>query len=177
MEEPLAPDPVKLFVAELWQDSEALDAAFARMREHWGGTDFEGADHPFDLTDYYLSEMGADLKRKLVSFQTLISPASIVDVKLTACAIEKSLCGPRGRRVNLDVGYIDVQKVVLASIKYGGPKVYLDRGVYADMVCRYSKGRFHPYEWSFADFRDGRYEGELLEIRARYKAGLRRGGG
>jgi hypothetical protein len=172
MERSMPPDPVKLFAAVLWRDPAVLDAAVLRMRQLWGTVDFEGVDHPFDLTDYYLSEMGSDLKRRLFSFAALLPPESIVDVKLAACSIEEEFRGPSGRRVNLDMGYIDVHKAVLASLKYGGPKVYLGRGVYADMVCRYSKGHYHPYDWSFADFRDGRYEAELLEIRRIYKAGL-----
>lgn len=48
--------PVKLVVAMLWADVQALEAAEACLCRHWGEIDFRGADRLFDATDYYASE-------------------------------------------------------------------------------------------------------------------------
>jgi hypothetical protein len=167
------PDTVKLLLAILWKDEDALEEALRRARCLWGDVDFAGPDRPFELTDYYEEEMGSSLQRRLISFRALVSPDALVECKLSAMDVEAALHGATGRRVNLDIGYLDVHKVVLASIKYGGQKIYLGRGVYADMACRYSKGQFHSFPWSFPDFRDDRYESDLLAIRTLYKAQLR----
>jgi len=167
------PTPVKLFVAALWADAGALEAGLARLAERHGPVDARGEPHPFDVTDYYESEMGPGLRRTIASFRDLIDPAAIVDAKHEAAAIEDALAGPGGRRVNLDVGYIEFHKAVLASFKAGAYKVYVGRGVWVDPVALYEKGRFHPFPWSFLDFRDGRYEEDLLRIRVLYKQALR----
>lgn len=170
------PEPVKLFAAILWSDAEALGASIRKLEDLWGPEDFVGPDRAFDVTDYYEREMGPGLQRRLVAFERLVAPESLRERKLEAAAIEGEFRGPRGRRVNIDVGYLDLRKVVLASGKAGPQKIYLGSGVWADMACRYSKGAFHPFEWSFPDFREGRYERELLLLRAAYKAQLRSGG-
>lgn len=170
------PDPVKLFAAILWSDAGALGASILRLEEVWGPKDFVGPDRAFDITDYYEREMGPGLLRRLVAFERLVAPDALPERKLDASAIEEELRGPRGRRVNIDVGYLDLHKVVLASGKAGPQKIYLGSGVWADMACWYSKGAFHPFAWSFPDFRRGRYDRELLELRAAYKAQLRAGG-
>jgi hypothetical protein len=77
------------------------------------------------------------------------------------------------RIVNLDAGYLDHNKILLASAKEAGQKVYLDKGIYADLAGRYKDGRYQPFEWSFPDFRDGRYDKELLTMRKRYMAQLK----
>ena len=166
------PDPVKFFVSVLWREEGALREAVGRMYDRWGDVDYEGPDHPFDLTDYYEKEMGPGLQKRFRSFLRLAPPESLVEWKQAATEIEQALRGPAGRRVNIDPGYMDIHKVVLASLKYGPPKVHLGQGVYADLVCRYSRGKFHPFEWTFQDYRERRYEKELLEMRARYKAQL-----
>ena len=142
------------------------------MRERWGDVDYEGPDHVFDATDYYQEEMGTGLEKRLLSFLPLGAPESIVEWKMAALEIEEALRGPAGRRVNIDPGYLDIHKVVLASSKYGPQKIHLGQGVYADLICRYSRGKFHSFEWTFQDYREGRYEKDLLEMRARYKAQL-----
>lgn len=173
MAKPQAAIPVKLLVAVLWTGADALHAAVEALQAEWGEIDFTGADRPFDRTDYYLAEMGADLQRRLVTFAGLVPPESIRAGKLRCNEIEDRLSTECGRRVNLDIGYLDHNKIVLASVKYAGQKIHLGEGVYADLVARYKQGRYQPFEWTFPDFRDGRYDGELAQIRQRYLRQLR----
>ena len=162
------PDPVKIIVAVLWADDAALRSALDELSGVCGAFDFAGRDLPFDVTGYYDDEMGEELRRRIVAFDRLRSPDSLPSLKLQANEIEASLSSERGRQVNLDIGYLDHHKVVLASMKAAGQKVYLGDGVYADLMFRYRGGHYVPFEWTFPDFRDGRYEEQLLEIRRMY---------
>jgi hypothetical protein len=173
MAKPQPVEPVKLLVAVLWTDQPSWEQAWERLRQQWGELDFQGADRPFDMTDYYVREMGPRLLRRLIAFAGLVPPESLREAKLFCNDIEDSLAGPHGRRVNLDIGYLDRSKIVLASLKYAGQKIHLGAGVYADPLARFAHGRYQPFEWTFPDFRDGRYDAELGEIRRRYLEQLR----
>jgi hypothetical protein len=159
---------VKYFTAVLWADAAVLPEAYARLTEHFGQIDFEGPDRAFDLTSYYEAEMGADLHRRFIAFAALRCPGELADAKLPCVDIEQALAGPQGRRVNLDVGYLDHNKLVLASVKGALQKIYLASGIYADLIARYADGRYQPFEWAFPDFKDGRYDAELAELRGMY---------
>lgn len=166
-------DPVKFIVAVLWSGAEELEHALARMRAIWGDVDYTGPDHAFDITNYYEPEMGAGIRRRILSFARLVAPESIREAKLACNELEDRLSGGHGRRVNLDIGYLDHNKIILASAKYAGQKIHLGDGIYADLVGRYRDGRYQPFEWTFPDFRDGRYDKELAEIRHIYLEQLR----
>ncbi len=167
--------PVKLLVALLWSDVEGRDDALRRLETIWGRIDLSGDDHPFDSTNYYESEMGSALMRRIVSFERLVPPESLADAKWQCNELEDGLSTSGKRRVNLDVGYLDLSKVVLASVKFAGQKIAIGRGIYADLVGRYRAGRYQPFEWTFPDFRDGRYDRDLERIRQRYREQLRNG--
>ncbi len=174
MAPPQHPDPVKVFVAVLRSPAADLEAARRVLVQAWGPIDYTGAEFPFTVTDYYEPEMGRGLRRCMLSFEKLVGPETLVELKLAANEIESDLSlDGRRRTVNLDVGYFDIHKVVLASGKYDAQKVHLGSGIYADIVCRYSEGEFHPYDWTFPDFRERRYDVDFLEIRRRYKRQLR----
>lgn len=164
---------MKYFVAILFQTSEALETGKQAISEVWGELDFEGNDHHFDVTSYYEPEMGAPLYRRLVSFKALMPPTLLIDMKLCCNEIEDAFVRAGKRIVNLDAGYLDHNKVVLASAKSAGQKIYLDNGIYADFVGRYKAGRYQPFDWTFPDFRDGRYDQELLTIRQNYLEQMR----
>ena len=168
-----APEPLKYFVALLYRDSEALEAGKRELVTRWGLLDFEGADHKFDITNYYEPEMGAPLFRRLVSFELLRPPPELVGIKLGCNEIEDALDIAGKRRVNLDAGYLDHNKVVLASAKGRGQKIYLNNGIYADPVRFYKDGRYQPFHWTFPDFKDDRYDQELLAIRRIYLQQMR----
>jgi hypothetical protein len=139
------------------------------LEERFGRIDFCGGAHPFTGTSYYEDEMGPDLSRVIVSFEPLVSPTEIVQVKLDTAAIEADLSGERGRRVNIDPGYMDYYKIVLASFKEGPQKIYLGRGVYADPILLFYEGEYVPFQWTFPDFKAGVYRDDFMAIRSLYK--------
>ena len=117
----------------------------------------------------YLLEIGSPIFRLFVSFDQLIHPKDIARIKIETNKIEEQLSVQGKRKVNLDSGYMDYDKVVLASAKYNGQKIYLDHGIWADLTLHYEKGRYDPYPWSFPDFKKGIYNEVFLKIRERYK--------
>ena len=170
MVQPKAPDPVKLFVAVLLSDTGLIQEVRNRLESEFGTIDYESELFPFDVTDYYEAEMGDAIQRKFFSFAGLISPDGIADIKLRTNEIEKTFMADGRRSVNLDPGYMDYYKIVLASGKFQGQKIYLSGGVYADLTLYYDKD-WKPFAWGFPDFRSGRYNQTLKKIRELYKAG------
>lgn len=165
-----SPDPMLLFVAMLYAPGAENErqAAVDDMVALWGPIGFTGPDRPFDLTSYYVGEMGESLCRRLIGFDRLVSPEILASAKVACNDIEDRHAREGKRTVNLDVGVLDHNKIVLASLKSAGQKIYLAQGVYADLVARYKGGRYQPFEWTFPDFKDGRYDADLAELRRMY---------
>ena len=170
-ERPVA--PVKLLIAALCSSRRALELAIERLQALRGAIDHQGPPRPFDLTHYYEEEMGNSLQRSILSFDKLFCAGELAAFKHQCVELERSLGDGGGRKANLDAGYLDHGKLVLASLKPAGQKIYLARGVYADLVARYKEGRYQPFEWTFPDFSAGVYDRELGEIRRRYLEQLR----
>jgi hypothetical protein len=166
MTQPKTPDPVKLFTGTLYSSADALAKTKAILESKFGAIDYESPPYAFDVTDYYEPEMGKGLHRIFWSFERLIAPDGLIEAKLFTNGVE----GEGKRSVNIDPGYLDYYKVVLASAKFGGQKLYLGQGIYGDIVLWYEKGAFKPFIWGFPDFKNGRYDEALLEIRRRYHA-------
>lgn len=165
---PEYPEKVQYFIAVLWRELSALEKLKQVLPHYFGSLDFVGNPYPFDLSDYYLPEMGDQLQRSMISFLNLENPDFLVQSKLQSNEIENQFSKNNQRSVNIDIGYLDHNKVVLASCKNAGQKIYLSQGIYADLILRYKARKYHPFEWSFLDFKEDRYQEDLLEIRKRY---------
>ncbi|MBN2431805.1 MAG: DUF4416 family protein [Acidobacteria bacterium] len=165
--------PVKLFMAVLRRPEADPAELHRELAANWGPLDYVSPDYPFTRTDYYAAEMGPDLVRYLVSFGQLIAPQTIGDIKLATNVLEDRRAAAGQRSVNLDPGYLDYQKVVLASLKFGGQKICLRDGVYADLTLYYRKGSFTTFPWTFPDFKEPTYWPALRRIRELYKENLR----
>lgn len=169
------PEPVKLFAATILRPETGLrEELLQQLACAWGPIDDVHGPTPFDKTDYYEPEMGCGLLRLFSSFERLRPADSLPDITHQAAALEADFADVAGcRRVNVDVGYLDYHKVVLASTKQGPAKIYMGRGIWADLTMRYSRGTFSPFPWTFPDFADGRYDAFLLRARTRYRQALR----
>ena len=172
---PEGPGLVKLFVGILYSDTAILTRALEMLQERCGEMDFRSRSFEFTITDYYVPEMGKPIFRLFVSFERLINPKEIVRIKTETNKIEDRLAVEGKRKVNLDPGYMDYDKVVLASAKYNGQKIYLNHGIWADLTLHYEKKKFHSYPWSFPDFKQGMYDEVFLEMRKRFKVQKKEG--
>ena len=167
---PVEAAPVKFVAAILARDdAEITRGPLPSLERLLGPADFRGGPHPFAMTDYYEDEMGAGLVRTILAFEKLRPATDLVRVKLAVAEIERSFEAAGGRRYNIDTGYMDFFKLVLASFKEGPQKVYLGDGVWADPVMMYQDGAFHALPWTFPDFKAGTYTEELTAIRRLYK--------
>ncbi len=171
---PSEPQPVKLFCGVLFSNETLLQQATDKLVRSYGALDYKSPLFPFDMTDYYQAEMGSPIYRMFLSFRPLINPGDLARIKVECNELEDLLAVDGCRKVNLDPGYLDYDKVILASAKYNAHKIYLDLGIYADLTLRYEKGRFIPSQWCFPDFRTGLYESAFLHIRALYKGQVRK---
>ncbi len=167
---PTEPEPVKFFVAILYSDADLLEKAIGVLQEKFGRIDYRSPAFEFKVTDYYEAEMGEPIYRKFVSFEKLINPGELAAIKIATNQLEDELAVDGRRKVNLDPGYMDFHKVILASAKYNSQKIYLDHGIYADPTLWYEKGEFKPYPLSFPDFKAGVYNQTFLHIRGLFKA-------
>jgi hypothetical protein len=144
------------------------------LETRFGEIDYRGPFLPFTGDTYYKAEMGGPLWRGWLSFRGLSDPTALAEWKHATRAIENTRRLQDMRTCNLDVGYMDADKLVLASFKRGPCKLYFGDDVWADMILGYSGGAFMPTPWAFPDFRDGRYDKSLGVIRDKLKAEMRR---
>lgn len=161
--------PVKYIVGILTSDPELQDHIVHNLTDFLGESDYITQWYPFDSTNYYGAEMGTDLKRCFVAFEKLMPPELVYKAKIWCNKVEDQFREDGKRIVNLDPGYVDFFKVVLASSKFGNHKIAITKGCWADFMMMYSKGQWNPLPWCFPDFAGGTYNKDLVEIRRLFK--------
>jgi len=162
------PKAVKLIIGMLAKNKKLFDKAERFFIKAFGQIDYKSPVIPFYHTDYYKQEMGGQLKRKFISFKTLIQPEKISKIKILANSIEQKLSLNKKRRINIDPGYISDAKLLLATTKDYFHRIYLNCGIYAEITLRWKKGSFEPFEWTYPDYRSKVYIDIFNSIRKRY---------
>jgi hypothetical protein len=144
------------------------------LEEHFGPIELASAEIPFDFTDYYAAEFGPNLLRRWVSFVRLQPRDALAAIKTAANRLEDSRRGPDGRRtVNLDPGLLTMHNLVLASTKDYSHRVYLNRGIHAEVTLIYEHGGFRALPWTYRDYTSPAALAFFSAVRARYLDKLR----
>jgi len=143
----------------------------AELEECFGPVDLQSPVMDFNFTGYYQPEMGEALRRIFFSFTRLVDPTDLAEIKLCTNAIEDRYSRegwPVPRPINLDPGYLELGKLVLASTKNHRHRIYLRKGIYAEVTLYYRDKSFHPFEWTFPDYRSEGYHRFFLDARRIY---------
>lgn len=168
------PSPVQLFCALLVAPGIPSGAVETVLEQTFGAMTLRSTPLPFTQTTYYEREMGEGLTRVYIAFDPLISIAELAAVKHTTNRLEAIWAADGGqRRVNLDPGYLDLAKVVLATTKDYTHRLYIGAGMFAEVTLHYRQKSFQPWDWTYPDYRLPTTLNFFNQLREHYKAQLR----
>ncbi len=165
------PKPVKLIIGILATDETALAAAVKAISKSFGTIDLTSDVWPFTQTDYYKDELGPNALRQFVSIEKLIDPGKLAQIKHETNSLEQQLADSLKlslpRPVNLDPGFIEPSKLILASTKNFSHRIYIGNRMFAEVTLMYEKGRWRHFEYTFPDYRQSCYHDFLSKVRTR----------
>ncbi len=172
MSSPRHPKPAKLFMGLFLNEKSLLNSVIAELTGKFGEVDIISSWADFSYTTYYESEMGKNLKRRVIIFKSLINQTELAEIKIFTNEIEDRFSKKGKRNVNIDPGYLLMERFVLASCKNFTHKIYLDKGIYADLTLIYQGGGFKILPWTFPEYAGKKMILFLEKVRKKYALDL-----
>jgi len=168
MSEPQPPKPACLVVGMFMKEQSFFSTITSQLISSFGPLEMVSRWFNFDYTSYYQKEMGTPLFRRMLSFKQLIDPGELPDIKLKTNNIEKKFELENNRQINIDPGYIVPERFVLATGKNFTHRIYLNKGIYADLTLMYQKGEFQDLPWTYPDYAAQNVKSFLTNVRKHY---------
>lgn len=168
-------DRVKLVIPVLYSDRERYLRALRGLKGAFGPVDHISEEFEFTFTGYYDEEMTKPIYRVFLSFKKLILPEQLVIIKKKTNRLEARLSVGGKRKVNLDPGYLELGKFVLATTKDQQHRLYIGKGIYEEITLFYRDKQWRDWEWTYPDYRSEKYKNILTGIRNIYKKQVGKG--
>lgn len=166
------PHDALLCVAAFSRFPELLDRV-PTLLEAFGPVALVSPRFAFTETDYYAGSMGIDLEKQLFAFRDLVPADRLADIKLRTNAMEERIAAERtydvARPLNLDPGLLDAGKLVLASTKDHAHRVYIGRGIFAEVTLHFRNHDWRPWPWTYPDYLRAETLGFLHEARRYFR--------
>ncbi|MGE4384506.1 MAG: DUF4416 family protein [Endomicrobiaceae bacterium] len=145
--------PAKFFFGLIFNSSVNIEEVYRSLEAEFNNEiDIKSEIIDFSFTRYYNPEMGENLKRQWISFESLLSPDRLAGIKVNTNNLEASISKNENRIINIDPGYITPANVILASTKDFSHRIYLSEGIYAEVTTIYKKGGFVKLPWTYPDY-------------------------
>jgi len=129
------------------------------------------------FSTYYDDEMGRPVRKLFLVFQEPKPMERLIESKLFAERLQDRYAvvkeGFRGRRVNLDPGYVTPWSVVLSTVKNHAHRIYLGKGVFAELTLIFRNGGYQPLPWTYPDYASGPAHRFLSDVRSSYMRQLK----
>ena len=150
----IEPSEVLLFTSVIFNKSH-LDFTAVKniLDQQFGVTD---SFHPeFNPSlEYYSKEMGPqeNLQRVLFYNFNRYARSSFVEFKIWADQIERQNSLSHRRIINIDIGLLAQEQMLLATGKPYAHRIYLSDGVYADLNYTFANKSYQTLPWTYPDY-------------------------
>jgi hypothetical protein len=169
---PREPDPAQLVLSILSSRVSPVQHLENHLRSTFGNLEEVIGPLKFDFTKYYDIELGAGIKRWIVTFERLVDSSRLASFKILTNAIEEKFSQEGRRQFNLDPGLMSLGNFVLATGKNNAHRIYLSQGIFADLTLIFRRSSYQPLEWTYPDYSDSELIGILNQVRETYKQKL-----
>jgi len=102
--------------------------------------------------EYYSKEMGNELDRFFISSSKKVPREKMIEDKLWATEVEREHCIENKRYLNIDIGIITLEQILLSTSKPYSHRIYLNNGVYAELAYKYENKSYHFLPWTYPDY-------------------------
>ena len=162
----------KLIIGVIYHDKAVHDAAMKILSDEFGEVDLMSEEFSFsgEFSSYYDDELGGEGMRRIYSFKETVSPDRQADIKIRTNEIEALFSEGGKRKINLDPGFINHGRLMLATTKETGFRVPLKDGIYTELTLFYARGAWQKFPWSYRDYQSERVQEFLTRVRNIYLA-------
>ena len=162
----------KLIVGVIYHEPEILEAAIARLIEAFGEVEDCSEEFSFsaEFSNYYDDEIGGEGLRRIYSFKKCVDASRQAEIKELTNAIEADFSVDGKRRINLDPGFINHGRLMLATTKGAGFRIPLARGIYTELTLYWARGAWQKLPWTYRDYQSERVQSFITEVRRKYLA-------
>ena len=168
MSSPRVPPPAKLVASILGNADKNILKTGERLEREFGPVDFLSDVQSFEWSDYYGPEMGKPLVRRFIGFDRLVGADRLSEIKLLTNDLEQLFSVSGKRAVNIDPGFLTQGSLVLASCKDSGHRIYLGKGIFAELTLVYQNRSYRPVPWTYPDYACEEVIAYMHQIRRRY---------
>jgi len=154
-----------LFIGILFSDKSIFNQVVPVLKDKFGNILFQSNTQPWNYSTHYNQELGSPIYRNFIFFDEIIDPSTLADIKLLTNDIEAVYSRDGKRSINLDPGYITLAKVVLASTKNYSHRIYLGKGIYAELALVYRNRQFITMPYTYNDYKDQTYLTMFMNVR------------
>ncbi len=160
----------KMILGVIYHDKEILNKAMKILTEEFGPVDDCSEEFSFsnDFSTYYDEEIGGEGLRRIYSFERLVDPSEQAAIKKRTNEIEALFSVDGNRRINLDPGFINHGRLMLATTKNAGFRIPLCDGIYTELTLFYARGEWHKLPWTYRDYQSERVQRFITKVRNNY---------
>ena len=162
----------KLIIGVIYHEKEILDKALEILVSEFGEVEAVSEEFSFseEFSTYYDDEIGGEGFRRIYSFKETIDPSRQAEIKIRTNEIEAELSQDGNRKINLDPGFINHGRLLLATTKATGFRIPLKDGIYTELTLFWARGGWQKLPWTYRDYQSERVQKFITEVRRTYLA-------
>lgn len=162
----------KLIVGVIFCDERVYSEAIEELVREFGPIDDMSERFSFsrEFSDYYDGELGGEGMRVILSFERVVDPTRQAEIKTFTNSLEAKYSVEGRRQINLDPGFINTGRLMLATTKPSGFRIPLSDGIYTELTLYYSRGEWQKFPWTYRDYQSEKVQKFLTRVRSKYLA-------
>ena len=160
----------KLIIGVIYHDEAIFKQAMDILINEFGEIDdcSEGFSFSGEFSSYYDEEIGGEGMRRIYSFKELVDPERQADIKTRTNEIEAMFSVDGKRKINLDPGFINHGRLLLATTKETGFRIPLKDGIYTELTLFWARGGWQKLPWTYRDYQSERVQKFITRVRQSY---------